>query len=205
MKNRTRAPLLAITLLGAGPLSYLVLNFMEDTFPATWLQDRFPPFTVAAIGGAVLLLILAAAFYRRMRVSGLNVRTLGPRPIALSLAALGAYAFCSCLSLNYAVQRLVVLETSTDSEYYPAYVQPWWVKRACANGVAWYDPGSADVLHTCTTFSMFSPGDRASAQRASVVHVLRGKYGVRVISVHAADSESGKRDLGFMKAQGLSK
>jgi len=114
--------------------------------------------------------------------------------IGFGVATLVVAAICM---LTDAGERLLVRTTSHESRYYLTSAQP--MSRKCQNPVTWYDRQVDGMVFSCSTFALFNYPADWNARRASIVHVLTGPYGIRVLSIHAIDSFFGQQDLEAVK------
>ncbi|MDR3413120.1 MAG: hypothetical protein P4L87_19565 [Formivibrio sp.] len=202
MKGRSYgATLLVVTVLGTGPLAWLLSAFVQDAFPASSFRTRFNPVWIGAIAAGLLLAILGAVICRSMRNQQTTQRAISARTLLFLFLALGIYNVFACGLLADTVERLIVHETSHDNRFYLTSAQRWISSRGCSTGVSWYDREINGIVHTCSTFALFDHTDGTDARRASIAHTLTGEYGVRVVSIHAIDSFFGQQDLQQMLKQ----
>jgi hypothetical protein len=185
-----------VGLISILPVAFSLLSSVSDSFPNGTLRGRFDP---VWIGFGVATLVVAA-ICMLMRMSAKQVssnRRISSRQLIGFLLLVFAYFVFAGWVLTDAGERLLVRTTSHESRYYLTSAQP--MSRKCQNPVTWYDRQVDDMVFTCSTFALFNYPADWNARRASIVHVMTGPYGIRVLSIHAIDSFFGQQDLKAMK------
>ena len=197
MKIRSvSAYILFFGLISTFPVAFILSGAVSDSFADATLRGRFDPvwigfgfatFVVAAI--CMLVQVLAKPVNSNTRISR--------RQLIGFLLLVFAYLVFSGWILTDAGERLLVRTTCHESRYYLTSAQP--MSRKCQNPVSWYDRQVDGMVFTCSTFALFNYPAGWNSRRASIVHVLTGPYGIRVLTIHAIDSFFGQQDLEAMK------
>ncbi|WP_233828741.1 hypothetical protein [Paraburkholderia sp. ZP32-5] len=186
--------ILWISLSSIFPVAFLLSAAASDSFVSGTLRGRFNPLWIGF--GAAILGVAAICIAPRTSTKQVNskMRINGRRLIGLLFFL--AYLVLTGSMLAEAGERLLVRATSHEDRYYLTSAQP--MSRKCSNPVTWYDRQVDDMVFTCSTFALFDHPAASYARRASIVHVLTGPYGIRVLSIHAVDSFFGQQDLKAM-------
>jgi cytochrome b561 len=190
------AYILFIGMISIFPVAFVLSAAVSDSFANGTLRGRFNPMW---IGFGVATLVVAA-ICMRTRISAKRVNSnqrISRRQLMGFLLLVFAYLVFSGWMLTDAGERLLVRTTSHESRYYLTSAQP--MSRKCQNPVTWYDRQVDGMVFTCSTFALFNYPADWNARRASIVHVMTGPYGIRVLSIHAIDSFFGQQDLKAMK------
>jgi hypothetical protein len=187
---------LFIGLISIFPVAFVLSGAVSDSFANGALRGRFDP---VWIGFGVATFVVAAIYMlTRMLAKQVNSsRRISKRQMIGFLLFVFAYLVFSGWMLTDAGERLLVRVTSHESRYYLTSAQP--MLRKCQHPVTWYDRQVDGMVFTCSTFALFNYPADWNARRASIVHVLTGPYGIRVLSIHAIDSFFGQQDLKAMK------
>lgn len=185
-----------IGLISIFPIAFVLSGAVSDSFADGALRGRFDPKWIGF--GFAALVVSAICMLARMsaKQANSNRRISGRQLIGFLLLVFAYLAFAGWM-LTDAGERLLVRTTSHENRYYLTSAQP--MARKCPNPVTWYDRQVNDMVFTCSTFALFNHSADWNARRASIVHVLNGPYGVRVLSIHAIDSFFGQQDLKAMK------
>ena len=188
--------MLCFVLISIFPVAFILSFVVEDSFIAATLRDRFDPLWIG-FGLAALVVATICMFSRLLPTPANSSARISRRQTVGGLLFLFAYLFFSGWMLTDAGERLLVRTTSHESRYYLTSAQP--MSRKCQNPVRWYDRQVEGMIFTCSKFALFDYPVDPRARRASIVHVLTGPYGIRVLSIHAIDSFWGQQDLNSMK------
>ncbi len=201
MKRRAYiATFLLLVLVVVSVLAFILSAFTQDSFPGALIRSRFEPHRIGAIAAGVMVVVLGAVIFAGPRAAHGARTTQRMGKGLFGLLILGAYAFFSCFMFVNAIERLLVRTTAHDSRFY--LTSAWPLHTRGCNRVAWYEQKVDETIDTCPTFPLFNNDAGRDGRRASVVHVLGGAYGVRVLSVHALDSSFGRQDLSAMVVGG---
>jgi len=174
------------------PAAMILSAIASDSFADGMLRDRFHPVWIGV--GVATVIVVSTSWLIRISARRMNSsRQMSMRQLTGALLFLFTYLVFSGWMLSDASERLLVRATSRESRYYLTYAQPASMK--CQNPVAWYDRQVDGMVSTCTTFALFNHPVNSNARRASIVHVLTGPYGIRVLSIHAIDSSFRQQDL----------
>ena len=185
-----------IGLIAIFPVAFVLSWAVSESFANGTLRSRFDPVWMGL--GVATLVVSAICMLTRMSAKQPNSnRRIGSRQLICLLFFVFAYLVFAGWMLMDAGERLLVRTTAHESRYYLTSAQP--MSRKCQNPVTWYDHQVDDMVFTCSSFALFSYPADWNARRASIVHVLTGPYGVRVLSIHAIDSFFGQQDLKAMK------
>ncbi|WP_322029378.1 hypothetical protein [Paraburkholderia sp. J76] len=197
MKTRqTIAYILLTGLISIFPVAFILSGTVSDSFANSTLRSRFDPVLIGS--GVAVLFVIAICTLTRMSARQVNSNTrISGRQLTCLLLLVFAYLVFSGCMLTDAGERLLVRTTSHESRYYLISAQP--MSRKCQNPVTWFDRQVDGMVFACSTFALFDYPADWNARRASIVHVLAGPYGIRVLSIHAIDSFFGQQDLKAMK------
>ncbi|MCA8000346.1 hypothetical protein [Burkholderia metallica] len=192
------AYILFIGVISIFPAAFVLSGAVSDSFANGTLRGRFDPLW---IGFGVASLVVAAICMqtRRSEKKVNSSMRVSKRQLIALLLLVFTYLFFSGWMLTDAGERLLVRATSHESRYYLTSAQP--MSRKCQNPVTWYDRQVDGMVFTCSTFALFNYPADWNARRASIVHVLNGPYGIRVLSIHAIDSFFGQQDLKAMEVR----
>ncbi|SDR49460.1 hypothetical protein SAMN05443245_6417 [Paraburkholderia fungorum] len=183
-------------LISIFPVAFVLSSAVSDSFANGALRGRFDPVWLGF--GVATLVVAAICMLTRMSAKQVSSnRRISSRQLIAFLFLVFAYLVFSGWMLTDASERLLVRTTSHESRYYLTSAQP--ISRKCPNSVTWYDRQVDGMVFTCPTFALFNYPADWNARRASIVHVLTGPYGIRVLSIHAIDSFFGQQDLEAMK------
>ncbi len=132
------------------------------------------------------LLILRLAMQRTIRRMLHHVQVV--------LAALNCLTFSM---LTGDIEALAVRLSAKKDVFYEETVQATY-QKGCSNAVKWLDSFVGGNVTVCLTSPLF-PQYGGPISRLSIVHSLRGPLGIRVLTVHAVDSEPGRIDISQMQ------
>jgi hypothetical protein len=187
---------ISFILLAIFPVAFITSAVVSDSFVTRAFSEKFDPVWIGFGIAVALLLPILAAFWKRVSVAQRNSKAISASQRLAGILILFVYLFLADWMLASAAQRALVRFTSHESRFYLTSAQPV-LSRKC-NAATWYDREVDGMVDACATFALFSRPVDPAARRASVVHVLAGPYGVRVLSIHALDSYFGQEDLRSM-------
>ncbi|MCM2509260.1 hypothetical protein NDN94_26705, partial [Burkholderia glumae] len=95
------------------------------------------------------------------------------------------------------IEALAVRLSAKKDVFYEETVQATY-QKGCSNAVEWLDSFVGGNVTVCLTSPLF-PQYGGPISRLSIVHSLRGPLGIRVLTVHAVDSEPGRIDISQMQ------
>ncbi|WP_345817700.1 hypothetical protein AAGS40_30340 (plasmid) [Paraburkholderia sp. PREW-6R] len=197
MKIRSvTAYILFYGLISIFPVAFVLSGAVADSFANNMLRGRLDPVWIG-FGLATLVVAAIGVLTRMSTKQASSNRRIDTRQFFGFLLLIFAYLVFAGWMLADAGERLLVRTTSHESRYYLTSAQP--MSRKCQNPVTWYDHQVDGMVFTCSTFALFNYPADSNARRASIVHVLTGPYGIRVLSIHAVDSYFGQQDLAAMK------
>ena len=180
------------------PVAFVLSGAVSDSFANRTFRGRFDPVWI----GFCVATLVVAEICMLTRIAAKKVgsnRRINSRQFGGLLLLVFAYLVFTGWMLTDAGERLIVRTTSHESRYYLTSARP--MSRRCQNPVTWYDRQVDGMVFTCSTFSLFNFPAERNARRATIVHVLSGPYGIRVLSIHAIDSFFGQQDLEAMKSR----
>jgi hypothetical protein len=190
------AYILFLGMISIFPVAFVLSAAVSDSFANGTLRGRFNPMWIGF--GVATLVVAAICMLARISAKRVNSnRRISGRQLIGFLLLVFVYLVFSGWMLTDAGERLLVRTTSHESRYYLTSAQP--MSRKCQNPVTWYDRQVDGMVFTCSTFALFNYPADWNARRASIVHVMTGPYGIRVLSIHAIDSFFGQQDLKAMK------
>jgi type IV secretory pathway VirB2 component (pilin) len=192
---------LLFILVAAFPVAVFVLPlFASDAYPTHELLQRFNPVWGGVAGAVAIAAILIGLWLSKDKTG--NPTNAGQSTISKFLCFVVLFmgiSFCCFWLLTRDIAALVANATAKADSFYLTDVSPWNPPKRCA-GVEWYEPTVGDTVTFFPTFPLFARSDSARLTRAAIVHILRGPSGIRILTVHALDTEFGQRDIATMRA-----
>lgn len=185
-----------IGLISIFPVAFVLSGAVSDSFADGTLRGRFDPIWMGFAFATLVVSAICMLTRLSAKQANSNRQIRSRQLIGFLLFVFSYFAFAGWM-LTDAGERLLVRTTSHESRYYLTSAQP--MARRCQNPVTWYDRQVDDMVFACSTFALFNHPADWNARRASIVHVLSGPYGIRVLSIHAVDSSFGQQDLKAMK------
>ncbi|WP_414441214.1 hypothetical protein [Burkholderia sp. 22PA0106] len=200
--------LLSLSFIGSLAVGLALQPLVSATFATREPDPRINLFLVAVIG-VIGLIVLATflwlAFWRSPSSSSAKQPSATQGTVGLPalpsqiVALILTFGTLNCLAfwlLATGVETLVVRLSAKTDMYYEATVESTY-RKGCTNAVQWLDPVVSRNVTVCLTSPLF-PKHGGPISRLSIVHSLRGPLGMRVLTVHAVDSEPGRIDLSLM-------
>ncbi|WP_246797850.1 hypothetical protein [Burkholderia perseverans] len=201
--------LLSLSLIGSLTVALALQPLVSATFATREFAQHINPLEVAVIsviGLIVLATLLWLARWRSPSSSSakppLAMQEAGglpalPSQIIVFVLAFGALNCLPFWLLVTDVETLVVRSSAKTDVFYEETVKATY-QKGCGNAVTWLDSFVGGNVTVCLTSPLF-PKYGGPISRLSVVHSLRGPLGIRVLTVHAVDSEAGRIDLSVVQ------
>lgn len=201
--------LLSLSLIGSFVIALALQPLVSATFATREFSQRINPLEVAVIsviGLIVLATLLWLALWRSPSSSSakppLAMReAVGlpalPSQIIVFVLVFGALNCLPFWLLVDDVEALVVRLSAKRDVFYEETVKAAY-QKGCGNAVEWLDSFVGGNVTVCLTSPLF-PKYGGPISKLSIVHSLRGPLGIRVLTVHAVDSEPGRIDLSLMQ------
>jgi hypothetical protein len=201
--------LLFFSLIASFILGQILGPSVADTFAATSFFQRYNPLWIgvaATIALIVMAIFLWLAFWRSapfvpakptLQQQGPVGLPALPSQIIAFILVFGALNCLTFLLLATEVEKLVVKSSAKTDVFYAETVRPIY-RRGCANAVTWPDPIVRGNVTACLSAPLFPKYSGPTNQQA-IVHALRGPSGIRVLTVHALNSQLGQEDLAAMR------
>ncbi|ALK33671.1 hypothetical protein [Burkholderia plantarii] len=201
--------LLSLSLVGSFVIAIALQPLVSATFATREFSQCINPLVVAVIsviGLIVLATLLWLALWRSpssssakpplamLEAAGLPALPSQVIVFVLVFGALNCLTFCFLIG---DIEALVVRLSAKRDVFYEETVKETY-QKGCGNAVEWIDSFVGGSVTVCLTSPLFTKHG-GPISRLSIVHSLRGPFGIRVLTVHAVDSEPGRVDFSQMQ------
>jgi hypothetical protein len=155
------------------------------------------------VGGVAALITFALCM---MLWASKACRTPNSKAPLISQAITGSLLVCTLngftfLGATSSIERWIARSTAKADTLYLTTVKNGY-QRGCVNSVEWYEPTVKNNVIFCTNLAIFQRSD-GRTPREAIAHVLRGPYGIRVVTIRALDTDLGQEDLAAMRSGAL--